>query len=66
MLKPGGHWESTLVGGRDGVRGGSIPFFSNGGATPPSPYTRRVAQVEAARTTGTQSGFKPQPALLGV
>jgi hypothetical protein len=37
MHKPGGHWESTLVGGHDGVRGGSIPFVSNGGANPPFP-----------------------------
>ncbi len=34
----GAIWECTLDGGRDGVRGGSIPFFSNGGATPPTPY----------------------------
>ena len=31
-------WESTLDGGYDGIRDGSIPSFGNGGSTPPSPY----------------------------
>jgi hypothetical protein len=29
--------ESTLDGEHDGVRGGSIPSFGNGGSIPPSP-----------------------------
>ena len=34
----GSTWESTLVGGYDGIRDGSIPSIGNGGSIPPSPY----------------------------
>ena len=49
-----GHWESTLVGGYDGIRGGSIPFISNDGANPSSPKLGSVAE----------SGLSQNPAKI--
>jgi hypothetical protein len=34
----GSTWESTLDGGYDGIRGGSIPPLGNDGSIPSSPY----------------------------
>jgi hypothetical protein len=35
----GSTWDSTLVGGYDGIRGGSIPSLGNGSSILPYPYS---------------------------